>query len=35
MTRAEARALLHSAPLTHFQLKAYLEGLAEKPPSVN
>lgn len=32
LTRAEARALLRSAPLTHIQLKAHFKGLPESRP---
>ncbi|MEA2156543.1 MAG: hypothetical protein QOE11_2683 [Solirubrobacteraceae bacterium] len=31
LTRAEARALLRSAPLTHSQLKACLDGIGDEP----
>jgi hypothetical protein len=32
LTRAEARALLRSAPLTHAQLKEHLRGYPESRP---
>jgi hypothetical protein len=32
LTRAEARALLRSSPLTYAQLKEHLKGYPEAPP---